>query len=223
MAVVLVLPGTAAIGNAASSTSPQTVSDAPQSYYLALGDSMAYGYQPDKASPETGLRRFARVYVDLFAASLRRLSPKIQVVNYGCPGESSVTFTRSGCPGLSDGFRLHDTFRGSQLKAALSFLRTHNGAGRYGDADALERRVGSLVGEGGSGAPAAIASFKSRLSPIIRQLPGRRTERRDHRDRRMGLEADRLARSEHSTAPSTRRSHEPRRRRVPVSRTCSRR
>ena len=168
VAVVLVLPAIAAIGSAASGTSPRTVSDAPQSYYLALGDSMAYGYQPDKASPARP-SAFHTGYVDLFAASLRKLSPKIQVVNYGCPGESSVTFTRGGCPGLSDGFKLHDTFRGSQLKAALSFLRTHNGQVSTVTLTLWGAELAPLSAKG-KRAPAAIASFESRLSPILRQL-----------------------------------------------------
>ena len=70
----------------------------PQSYYLALGDSIAYGIQPGKGGQPT----FDTGYVDPFAARLRKLSPKIKVVNYGCPGESSVTFTRGGCPGFAE-------------------------------------------------------------------------------------------------------------------------
>ena len=94
----------------------------PLSYYLALGDSITYGFQPDKAEAGVGPSGFDSGYVDVFAARLRKLSPKIQVVNYGCPGETSVTFTQGGCPGLADGIKLHDPFRGSQLEAALSFL-----------------------------------------------------------------------------------------------------
>jgi lysophospholipase L1-like esterase len=61
------------------------------------------------------------------AARLQRLSPHIRVVNYGCPGESTVTFARGGCPGIADGFKLHSAFRGAQLRAAESFLRAHGG------------------------------------------------------------------------------------------------
>src|ERR687887_1131970 len=113
------LPSTAAV---ASRVSPP-VYQSPQSYYLALGDSIAYGFQPTKANARPSAVNTG--YVDLFAARLRKLSPKIQVVNYGCPGESTVTFTRGGCPWLAEGRKLHDAFRGSQLKAALSVLRAH--------------------------------------------------------------------------------------------------
>jgi hypothetical protein len=49
------------------------------------------------------------------------------VVNYGCPGESTVTFARGDCPGLADGFKLHDAYHGAQLRAADSFLQAHDG------------------------------------------------------------------------------------------------
>jgi len=100
---------------------------APQAYYLALGDSMAYGFQPGKARRGLPPSGFNTGYVDRFAARLRALAPGIQVVNYGCPGESIVTFAKGGCPWLAEGGRLHDRFRGSQLDAALAFLQAHPG------------------------------------------------------------------------------------------------
>src|SRR5919201_6882609 len=120
VAVLLALSGTAASG-----TSQRPVYQSPQGYYLALGDSMAYGFQPTKANAPASAINTG--YVDLFAARLRKLSAKIKVVNYGCPGESTVTFVRGGCPWLVEGRKLHDAFRGSQLKAAVSFLRAHPG------------------------------------------------------------------------------------------------
>jgi lysophospholipase L1-like esterase len=147
----------------------ETASAAPQSYYLALGDSMTYGFQPDKANPRTPPSAFDTGYVDVFAARLRKLSPKIQVVNYGCPGETTVTFTRGGCPWLGEGQKLHDAFRGSQLEAALSVLRAHPGEvspitlALWGN-DVLP------LSEKGKRAPAAIASVASRLTTILRRL-----------------------------------------------------
>jgi lysophospholipase L1-like esterase len=102
--------------------------NAPRDYYLALGDSMTYGVQPAKAGKGLPPRAFDTGYVDVFATRLRALAPGIRVVNYGCPGESTVTFTKGGCPWLAEGKRLHDAFRGSQLGAALAFLRAHRGA-----------------------------------------------------------------------------------------------
>jgi lysophospholipase L1-like esterase len=102
------------------------VYQAPQAYYLALGDSMAYGAQPAKLSAGLPPSGFRTGYVDVFGARLRALAPKIRVVNYGCPGESAKTFIDGGCPWLApQGGRLHDAFKGSQLAAALTFLRAH--------------------------------------------------------------------------------------------------
>ena len=135
MAVVLALPGTAALVS-------QSAPAEPQSYYLALGDSIAYGFKPNK--PGAGPSALAG-YVDPFAVRLRKLSPNIQVVNYGCPGESTVTFSKGGCPWLAEGRKLHDAFRGSQLDAALSFLRGSPRAGQSDHPDALGQRPGSAV------------------------------------------------------------------------------
>jgi len=99
----------------------------PQSYYLALGDSVAYGFQPPKASAGLPPTAFSTGYVDVFAARLRKLAPTIRVVNYGCPGESTKTFIAGGCSGRGDVKGLHNDFQGAQLKAALAFLRTHSG------------------------------------------------------------------------------------------------
>jgi lysophospholipase L1-like esterase len=157
-------------GTAASAT-------APQRYYLALGDSIAYGFQPTK-KPGTRASAFDTGFVDVFAARLRRLSPQIRVVNYGCPGESTVTFTRGGCPAFADGFKLHDAFRGSQLRAAESFLHAHAGRvdpitltlwGNDWFALLLDKCKGKVacVRERG---PTTIASFRLRLTSILRRL-----------------------------------------------------
>ena len=95
LTVALALALTAS-GLAGTASGP--VYQPPQSYYLALGDSMAYGFQPTKAKPGARPSDFDTGYVDVFAARLRKLSPKIQVVNYGCPGESTVTFTARWLP-----------------------------------------------------------------------------------------------------------------------------
>ena len=98
-----------------------------ESYYLALGDSITYGLQPTKAKPGARPSDFKTGYVDVVAARLRKRSSSLEVVNYGCPGESTVTFTRGRCPAFADRIKLHDVFSGSQLGAALAFLRAHPG------------------------------------------------------------------------------------------------
>ena len=162
VAVLLALAGSAAGGT------PQPVYQPPQSYYLALGDSMAYGFQPTKATAtpsavDTG-------YVDLFARHLRKLSPKLQVVNYGCPGESTLTFTRGGCDWLKHGGKLHDAFRGSQLKSAVSFLRAHVGKVSPITVTLWGNDLPLPLSQNAKRAPKAIASFASRFNAILREL-----------------------------------------------------
>jgi lysophospholipase L1-like esterase len=119
--------GLALLTTVSASVAAGPIYQAPQAYYLALGDSMAYGIQPAKASAGLPPSGFHTGYVDVLGARLRALAPGIQVVNYGCPWESSKTFIDGGCPWLAQGGRLHDAFKGPQLRAALAFLRAHRG------------------------------------------------------------------------------------------------
>jgi lysophospholipase L1-like esterase len=153
------------------------VPQAPKSYYLALGDSIAYGIQPDKFDKGLPPQGYRTGYVDLFAQRLRQVTPSIRVVNYSCPGESTVSFVRGGCPWLTEGRKLHDPFRGTQMKAALAFLAAHAGQvspitvhlwgndidpvaeACQGDFACIKKR-----------APAAIAQIASRLGSILRRL-----------------------------------------------------
>jgi lysophospholipase L1-like esterase len=170
--VVLAIPGTATSG-----TSQQPVYQPPQGYYLALGDSITYGFQPNKAhaAPPSA---FDTGYVDLFAARLRKLSPKIQVVNYGCPGESTKTFVDGKCPGRGDVTGLHDAFKGAQLDAALAFVRAHRGQVSpvtltlFGN-DWLPLLLDICKGNVAcvrKRAPSTTVSFASRLSSILERL-----------------------------------------------------
>jgi lysophospholipase L1-like esterase len=162
-----VLPGAAAVAVAGES-SPRPVYQPPQRYYLALGDSIAYGAQPAKMAAGAPASAFTG-YVGVFAAQLRKLSPKLRVVNYGCPGESAVTFTRGPCPSLADGVKLHDAFRGSQLRAALAFLRAHPGQVSPITLTLWGNDLAPLSARG-KGASSAIALFASRFGPILKQL-----------------------------------------------------
>jgi lysophospholipase L1-like esterase len=158
-------------------TTAQPVLAPPQQYYLALGDSIAYGFQPAKARAGLPPSRFNTGYVDVFAARLRTIAPKIRVVNYSCPGESTKTFVDGGCPGRGDVRRLHDAFKGTQLGAALAFLRAHRGQVSPitltlggNDLDELaEACKGSFACIQGR-APRAFAQFASRLTIILRRL-----------------------------------------------------
>ncbi len=169
-AMVLLTLGSAVLAACGDdSNDKQTASATPGSYYLALGDSIAYGFQPDKANAGARPSDFDTGYVDLFAAQLRKLSPKIQVVNYGCPGETTVTFTRGGCPWLAEGNKLHDTFRGSQLKAAESVIKAHPGEVSPITVTLWGNDLAPLSAKG-KGAPRAIASVAARLNVALQRL-----------------------------------------------------
>jgi lysophospholipase L1-like esterase len=99
----------------------------PKSYYLALGDSFSFGYQVTRLEDPPDAAAFDHGFVDGFGVYLRSIEPTITTVNYGCPGESTVTFIEGGCPATAQGFPLHDSFSGSQLEAATAFLRAHSG------------------------------------------------------------------------------------------------
>jgi lysophospholipase L1-like esterase len=103
---------------------PAAASAAPH-YYLSLGDSLAQGVQPNAAgtSVETN-----QGYPDQLYATLKAKYPGLQLVKLGCPGESTTSMitgkgnsfaTVAGCKPAG----------GTQLKAALRFLKKHNKPG----------------------------------------------------------------------------------------------
>ena len=65
----------------------------PASYYLAVGDSLSQGVQPDAAgtSVPTG-----QGYPDQLYAALHRSQPALQLVKLGCPGETTATMIHGG-------------------------------------------------------------------------------------------------------------------------------
>jgi lysophospholipase L1-like esterase len=91
------------------------VGSAPASYYLALGDSLSQGVQPDAAGASVETRQG---YADQLYAMLRASQPELQLVKLGCPRETTATMIHGGIcryPG------------GSQLADAVAFLSAHRG------------------------------------------------------------------------------------------------
>jgi lysophospholipase L1-like esterase len=85
----------------------------PASYYLALGDSLSQGVQPDPSGASVMTRRG---YADQLYAALRGHRPRLRLVKLGCPGETTATMINGGIcryPG------------GSQLTAAIRFIQAH--------------------------------------------------------------------------------------------------
>jgi|SRR5579875_45275 len=111
---VAALIGAAAAGCSGSGGSPSPPRPAPPvSYYLALGDSLSVGAQPDTSgqSEPTGQGYASQLY-----AIARRERPGLRLVRLGCIGETTATMIHGGIcryPG------------GSQLADAAAFLRAH--------------------------------------------------------------------------------------------------
>ena len=87
----------------------------PARYYLALGDSLSQGVQPDMAGADVETRQG---YADQLWTALRSGHPGLQLVKSGCPGETTGTMINGGICGYPGG---------SQLAAAAAFLRAHRG------------------------------------------------------------------------------------------------
>jgi lysophospholipase L1-like esterase len=85
-------------------------------YYLALGDSLAFGYQPNLD--------FADGYANQLYAALQK-SGVTNLVNYACGGETTTTFIQGNCVYR---YAKHDEYIGSQLDAAVAFIARHPGA-----------------------------------------------------------------------------------------------
>jgi lysophospholipase L1-like esterase len=114
-ALAAALAGCAAPVSAAHPGAPREVQHRPPpaSYYLALGDSLSQGVQPDAAGVSVST---PDGYPDQLYALLRARHPGLRLVKFGCMGETTSTMINGGICRYAGG---------SQLAAAERFLRTH--------------------------------------------------------------------------------------------------
>jgi hypothetical protein len=84
-------------------------------YYLALGDSLALGIQPNAAG---ALLPTNRGYVDHLYALSKLHQPSLRLKKLGCSGETTTTMIDGG---------VCEYTRGSQLADALAFIMEENG------------------------------------------------------------------------------------------------
>jgi lysophospholipase L1-like esterase len=106
----------------------------PQQSYLALGDSLAFGYSQAKFNslyPNENPAAYHTGYVDDLGNVLKLLHPGLQVVNDGCPGETTESFLKGPCE-YQVAFPLHHPYSGgkfsSQMSDALNYLGSHQGS-----------------------------------------------------------------------------------------------
>ncbi|HET6793501.1 MAG TPA: SGNH/GDSL hydrolase family protein [Acidimicrobiales bacterium] len=102
--------GTGGPGGAAATTTTRP----PPVYYLALGDSLAAGFQPIPDHPKGVVTD--RGYADVLESTERATRPGLTLVKLACPGETTTTMIKGGICHYG---------AGSQLSAATDFLRSH--------------------------------------------------------------------------------------------------
>ncbi|GHO86640.1 SGNH/GDSL hydrolase family protein [Dictyobacter formicarum] len=87
----------------------------PKSHYLAVGDSLAYGYQPNL--------NLTHGYADDFYANLKSHGAT-SYANMACPGETTTSMINGGC---SFSVLRKFPYIGSQLDAAVLYLELNAG------------------------------------------------------------------------------------------------
>jgi lysophospholipase L1-like esterase len=120
----------AALALTATVTVPAVAAQRPAApkgpeYYLALGDSLSVGDQPNAKGVTLPTDKG---YVDQLYAVLKHADSKLQLAKLGCPGETTGTLNKGGICGYKGDKRVSLTKPGgSQLAAALAFLKAHAG------------------------------------------------------------------------------------------------
>jgi lysophospholipase L1-like esterase len=154
--------------------------------YLALGDSLAFGYQQAKFNslfPNENPAAFDTGYVDDFGGFLLKTHRDSAIVNDGCPGETTDSFINGPCA-YQLAFPLHHPYVGgpssSQLSDALAYLGAHPGTVSpitldIGANDALGVIEGVCKMEAAcvaAHAPALFAHIAGNLGAILADLRG---------------------------------------------------
>jgi lysophospholipase L1-like esterase len=103
---------------------------APHQYYLSLGDSLAFGYQPEIGTSGHAPATAYRGYAEDYATRHRDLT----LVNFGCPAETSASMLGIGvapgpvtCPWPERGLHQGYGSANDQAQAAVDFLLGHPG------------------------------------------------------------------------------------------------
>lgn len=118
------IPGPSSAASAVTPSSPVTRG----SGYVALGDSVSFGYQEPQVVPTPEYLRAAsfRGYPEQLGTELH-----LRVANFACPGETAASLIKASAPsfGCETAYRkvfpLHVHYSGSQLAGAVAYLRGH--------------------------------------------------------------------------------------------------
>ena len=138
LAAVLV-PALAPATSAAARPQAGKQAAADPEYYLALGDSLALGVQPDA----TGANKPTDDgYVDKLYARAKLRYPGLELVKLGCADETTTSMISGGTCSYPGG--------ASQLQAAETFLRQHRGKVRLVTIDIGARDVYGCISPDGA-------------------------------------------------------------------------
>lgn len=121
---MLAVPATA---QASASSAHSGQSGSGPNYYLALGDSLAAGVQPNAAGTDIPT---SSGYPNQLYTQMRwsYTHGTLDFANLGCPGETTATLLEGGICGYSGDERTSYTSdTGTQLDAALAFITDHPG------------------------------------------------------------------------------------------------
>lgn len=179
-----VLAATALLGSGGAAAGAAQPSSAQPSYYLALGDSVAFGYTPPQVTPPQWYQdaRNFRGYPEDLASWFG-----LDDVNASCPGETSASFLdvtaqSNGCEnsigsdlGYRDAYPLHVRYPGSQFAYATHFLNKNRAATKLisiniGANDVFVCQETTPDHCTGADFPALMATIGQNLSTILQGL-----------------------------------------------------
>ncbi|HWE62657.1 MAG TPA: SGNH/GDSL hydrolase family protein [Chloroflexota bacterium] len=159
LAAALALPGGARTARAAGLVGPRAI-------YLALGDSAAWGYQPNGDA-------YHGYADDLNAYFKLRTGGRTTLVNLACQGENSTSFIDGGCYWKQLN---KQQYPGSQLQAALYVIHQYRGQVSPVTIDIGPTDFGSLIGRNDCYTPPVdlgtqiLATFDANFTYTLSQL-----------------------------------------------------
>jgi lysophospholipase L1-like esterase len=172
-----VLPSVALCAMLIAVTAPPAAASDPEPdpLYLALGDSVAFGF-----NPLLDFRNIANFvgYPEVLASRL-----DLDLTNASCPGETSAGFISltgidNGCRPYRALFPLHVSYTTSQLDFAVAFLLAHPNTSLVtidigaNDLFVLERQCGQVTTCVANGLPALLQHLAADLATIYGRIRG---------------------------------------------------
>jgi lysophospholipase L1-like esterase len=154
---------------------PAAAQAAKPKYYLALGDSLSVGVQPNSSGVSVETRKG---YADQLLALKRRSIPGLRLYNLGCGGEDTASMLGTGpkahCQYSGDRrIGLGTNRKGSQIAAAEKFLRGHRGQVAFVTIDIGANDVDSCAPGGNVNLTclnAGVAAIKKNIPKISKRL-----------------------------------------------------